>query len=261
MVHPGDVPTQIARLLVAVALPATAFLLGLLILDTLTGSRVKERLSGSSLGPHVQRFPSPLTATLALLGVVVFSVFGSTLLGTPRRSLDLDRERNLATAYSVALMLGACLTAQLLAAWSGREQMRLRAASLVLAVVLLAMAADDWLSWHERLEGVGGWTWTQLYAPVPGLGMVAGAVIGIHGARRARTYLLTGFLAWVGAAVLETFFWGSGEREQQPVSMAIEETLEMLAPIALAAGLGAVLLACIAASSASHGTSREPGSP
>lgn len=52
-----------------------------------------------------------------------------------------------------------------------------------------------------------------------------------------RVDLVLGFIAWVAAAGIETFLWGPGPLFQNPRTMPVEETLEMLAAISIAAGL------------------------
>ncbi len=175
--------------------------------------------------------------TAALGTTLLLLVFGSELLGSPPGTLDLDGEENLAALFSTALLAAAAVSALLLSAALDGAHRGQHLAAAVMAVVLAAMALDEWRALHERLEGLGGLSWTFWYAPVPLTAMVAGVVIGRALDRRARCYLLLGFIAWVAAAGTETYLWGPGPLFQDPRTMPIEETLEMLAAISIAAGL------------------------
>ncbi|MBJ7519202.1 MAG: hypothetical protein JHC84_05855 [Solirubrobacteraceae bacterium] len=169
--------------------------------------------------------------------VVLFAVFGSELLGTPVRGLNLDRERGGAALFSASLLATGSLSAMLLAEALRRWHRAARIAAVLMAAVLALMAVDEWSALHERLQWLGDLPWTYWYAPIPVTAMAAGVVMSRVLDTRARVYLALGFAAWVIAAVIETFLWGPGPLFQHPVTMAVEEVLEMLAAISLAAGL------------------------
>lgn len=175
--------------------------------------------------------------TSALVTTLLLLVFGSELLGPPADRLNLDGEGNLAALFSTALLAAAAVGALLLSAALNDAQRGAHLAAAVMALVLAAMALDEWRVLHERLEGLGGLSWTYWYAPIPLTAMVAGVVVGRALDRRARVYLVLGFIAWVAAAGIETFLWGPGPLFQDPRTMPVEETLEMLAAISIAAGL------------------------
>ncbi len=189
---------------------------------------------------------SKWVATLVWSCVGGFLLLNSQLFGPPNYWFNMDEEKNLATAFSVALMFAASIAAAMLATLAVRERSfsRLRiTAGYLLAAVLAAMALDDWFVWHEKLEGLAGLPWTYWYAPVPALAVAAGVVLGSALSSRSRLYLMLGFMAWLAAGVLETFFWGPDSLEfQSPVTMPMEEVLEMAAPIALFAGLSRAIV-------------------
>jgi hypothetical protein len=186
---------------------------------------------------------SPVIVAAVWACVVVFLVLGSEMLRDPPRWINLDRERSLPTAFTVGLMLAASLAAGLVAILTperGRAGWIWRGAPAVLALLLAFMAADDWFAWHERLQDLGGQPWTFWYWPVPATATLASAVLSTKADRRSAVYLALGFLAWLGAGVIETFFWGDGLEYQDPVTMPIEEVLEMAAPIAFFAALSRI---------------------
>ncbi|MFA9271528.1 MAG: hypothetical protein ACEQSX_12355 [Baekduiaceae bacterium] len=178
-----------------------------------------------------------MVLTTALGTTLLLLVFGSELLGPPAERLNLDGEGNLAALFSTALLAAAAASALLLSGALNGAQRGAHLAAAVMALVLAAMALDEWRVLHERLEGLGGLSWTYWYAPIPLTAMVAGVVVSRVLDRRARCYLGLGFIAWVAAAGIETFLWGPGPLFQDPRTMPIEETLEMLAAISIAAGL------------------------
>ena len=179
-------------------------------------------------------------ATVVWSCVGCFLVLNSKLLGPPSEWFNMDAEKNVTTAFSVALMLAAATAAAILSTLAAKEHSFGRSmiiAGYLLSAVLAAMALDDWFVWHEKLEGLAGLKWTYWYAPVPALAVAAGAVLASALPSRSRLYLMLGFLAWLAAGVIESFFWGPGSIAQSTVTMPIEEVLEMAAPIALFAGL------------------------
>lgn len=183
---------------------------------------------------------TPAVVGLVLAAVPVFLLLGSEVLWQPGRWWNLDTERNLPTAFSVSLVAGAALAAVAVgveARRRGRQPVRVVVSAFILAFVLAVIALDDWLVWHEKLEGIGGQGWTTWYLPVPLIAALSAAVVATALGGRARWYIALAFLAWLAAGAIETFLWGSGLVDQDPRTMPVEEILEMLAPIALFAGL------------------------
>lgn len=181
------------------------------------------------------RSPAVVIGTFG--AVVLLATLGSELFGTPDERLSLDREGGGAALFSAFLLATVSLSALLLAEALGHRDRAARNAGVVMAAVLALMAVDEWRALHERLQGIGGLPWTYWYAPLPVTAMAAGAVMFHVLDTRARIYLGLGFAAWVVAAAIETFLWGPGPLFQHPVTMPVEEVLEMLAAISLAAGL------------------------
>lgn len=177
---------------------------------------------------------SPAAIRLVLGLIVLLLVFGSELLGTPHPRLDLDRERTAGAALTAGL-LGTGAAAALLLSAQPRGWARL--AGAVLGMILAFMATDELLALHERLQGLGGQGWMTWYAPVPVIAIAAGGVLAVRMDARARQYLLLGVAGWLVAGFIEYFLWGPGPLFQDPVTMPIEEVAEMLAAMAIAAGL------------------------
>lgn len=171
-----------------------------------------------------------ILAAIGLLGVV-----GSDALGAPHPRLDLDAEYSAGAVLSTALLAGGAFGAALLA-WDEQGVGR-RVAASALAATLAFMAADELLSIHEHLRGIGGSPWVLWYLPVPGLAILCGLMLARDMDARARLYLALGVLGWAVAAGIEAFLWGDGPRFQDPRSLPVEEMSEMLAALAIAAGL------------------------
>jgi hypothetical protein len=125
--------------------------------------------------------------------------------GSPARMVfGVSQEANVPTAFSVALLLAAAIAHAVVGRLVGG---RTGTAFTVVALVLVALAFDDFASFHERLVVVAdligirdGYAWV-----VPGLLVAAGVVAvfvrlvtQVRG--RVRRDLLVGILLFLGAA-------------------------------------------------------------
>lgn len=181
------------------------------------------------------RARSPVVVAATLVLIAVLTLVGSHALGHPRRLLDLDLE------YTFPALLNACLlgVAGLTALTLGRlldAGAPGRRAALILAGTLLFMAVDEAVMLHERMSWVLGLHWTTWYLPV----MIAlvWAILSLGRAfPGARPLVFATLGLWVVSGVMEVVFWGPDLAQQHPLSIAIEESSEMLASLALLQGL------------------------
>lgn len=188
--------------------------------------------------------PLAVSAVLVAVGLAARLTVGTTEPAPlALRLLDVNRERNLPTAWSVALLLGCCAAAVRL----GRQRRR-EGWGLVAAVAAL-MALDEGVRLHERTEALGRvlagdalhFAWV-----VPGA-LAAGTVLlalvrALRGAPRVlrRRLGLAGALYLTGALLVETVSGVVldvvGRGVVYALANAVEEGLEMTgASLALAA--------------------------
>jgi hypothetical protein len=171
------------------------------------------------------------------------------------RWFDLGLENNVPTAWSVLLMLRIAVLAALLA-WAARVG---RAGWWAAAAVAAAMAADEWVGWHEHLRTPGAWLADQgLDLPtyawlVPGaLIALVGTLLAIAWSRRLPPHgrrLLVGALAVYAAGALG-FEAISGWADEHGASWrswsaltAVEETLEMAGALIAASAVATAVTA------------------
>jgi len=161
-----------------------------------------------------------ITVVVAALGLEARRSGGPYLL-------DLDGEANVPAVWSCFLLLAGAASAL---ATGRADRGGARWPWWPLAGLLLFMAADELLGFHEWIERATGTDWEMLYAPVMLVGAAAGA--GVLLRLRDHPRLAVGFLAaggaWALAQVLEALQWDGG----RPVDaygelMAAEEILEM----------------------------------
>ena len=171
--------------------------------------------------PLVARLGWVLVTLVAAAGLLhgLGAVFGGF------DAFHLDRERNAPAALSAAFLAAGGI-AFLAAVAKGR----LRPVSVGLAALLLLMAADELLEWHETLERRTGVDWQLLYAPVG----LAGALVWLlvmrqlRGDRTATVLLAGGAAAWALSQVLERVEWDGGRQVSgYGFMMPVEELLEL----------------------------------
>lgn len=162
---------------------------------------------------------------------------------------DVNSERNVPTAWSVALLLG-CAAVALSLTRRGREG---RSGWLLVAAVAGALALDEALSVHERWDDVGAavvgealhFAWV-----VPGVALAAVVGLGVLAALRRqpaevrRRLAAAGAVYLGGAVVLESVsglvLRAYGDRELYVAVTAAEEGLEMAGAALLLSALLAV---------------------
>lgn len=168
------------------------------------------------------------TAAALAASVLVSGLMGVAFLATGEanalRNFDLDAEHSYVSLWSALLLLAAGVTA-LLATRRG-----VGAGAVGVAVLLVAMAADEWFAIHEKLESTDSKDWQITYLPV----FVVAGVLGLMALRRLRRYpvpfalFLGGGAAWFVAQVLEFVQWdGFTARPGYVFMMVPEELLEM----------------------------------
>jgi hypothetical protein len=194
-------------------------------------------------------------ARVAQAGIVVLGVIGilHTAGAIDVPALDLDREYNVPSVYSAALLSCAAAAALFYGVVQIDDGPRIWSAVL-LAVLFLFLSADEFGQVHERLEVATGVDFEILYAPL----VVVCGVAWLLTLRRLwhrvgpRLLFIGGAAAWVIAQALEDLQWhdniGDGiHAHGYAVMMVFEELLEMegslmfclalLIPVALAAQL------------------------
>lgn len=206
-----------------------------------------------------------LYVTLAMLAAVVLGylhLLCADFTAGGVHWFDLDRERNLPTWYSGALYVvlacvacGAYFVERRRNA-EGEPCFRLPGLWLGVAGVALAVSLDDTTILHENLlwlkvrqlsDSVGGaWIhvtqWQLLYAPIIALTLVSFALLFVNrfcataDARWLAFAALGCLVLSLGIEGIRGIFKLSGE-EAYHLSALIEEELEMLAPIFLAAAI------------------------
>ena len=183
-----------------------------------------------------------VSLTLAVvLAVLVAGAWGDGRLG---ELLEPDAELQVPAFFSAGLLVVAGVLGVLLS--------RRGLGYLFLGMGLLAMAVDELVSVHERLEAGAGVDWQVLYLPAFGVA----AVVLVRLFRRTRQlvpaavlWLAGGMGCWVVSQVLEFVQWdGDVQRAGYRYLMFTEEILEML-------GTLAILLALLQLLAPSTGTS------
>lgn len=186
-------------------------------------------------GETLLGFAGP-AAVLALAAVIGLDLAGSHVFGTPSAAFDLDAEHNVPSAFSAGLFAIAALAAAGLrrATPAGAPG---RTAALALAVLLGWMAIDDLAMLHERMVGlIDAVHWIVWYLPVVGATIYA-AVRVSRAHPEARGPFLFTFGAWFLSGFIEMASWDEVRHMQPWGWVLIEETLEMLAALALILGL------------------------
>jgi hypothetical protein len=157
--------------------------------------------------------------------IVLFGLLHAVYTRTGQKLFNLDREMTPAAAYS-ALLLAVAGALYLVAV----VRRRIGASSLLLSGLLLLMAGDELLSWHERLEDWTGVDWELLYAPV----VLAAAFAWFKLVRDVRDQVATVVMLLVGAGcwgisqVLEALEWdGDVPQPGYHLMVPAEELLEM----------------------------------
>ncbi len=185
-------------------------------------------------------------AVLALVAVVGLDLAGSHVFGAPASAFDLDAERNVPSAFSAGLFAVASLAAAGLrrATAAGAPG---RTATLALAVLLGWMAIDDLAMLHERMVGlIDAVHWIVWYLPVVGATIYAAVRVSrVH--PEARGPFIFTFVAWFASGFIEMASWDEVRHMQPWGWVLVEETLEMLAALALILGLVRALRAVTAA--------------
>lgn len=188
-------------------------------------------------------------AGLALITLVGLALAGSHTFGEPSPAFDLDAERNVPSVFSAGLFAVAGLAA------AGVRRVTPpgapgRTAALVLAVLLAWMAVDDLAMLHERMVGlIDAVHWIVWYLPVVGATIYAAVRVSrVH--PEARGPFIFTFAAWCSSGFIEMASWDEVRHMQPWGWVLVEETLEMLAALALILGLVRVLRAATAAPAA-----------
>jgi hypothetical protein len=179
--------------------------------------------------------------------LVAFSIAGATVIvvvvalgilherGVVGRQFDLDAEFEIPAYVSSLLLVAAAVLC-----WaSGTTPAR-----IALSAFFLFMAADELLSFHERLEALTGLDWQTIYIPVVIVGGVAWwAAMRELPWRLSRALLLAGAMAWLAAGVLENVQWRNGDIKVAAYAelMVAEETLEMLGSLCFGLAFAAAL--------------------
>jgi hypothetical protein len=168
---------------------------------------------------------------IAWLGVV--ALFGSHLASDPTAAFDVDREFNLVSASSSAMLLSAAVLALLIAERRHRAGRPARLARW-LAVLLLFMAVDESATVHEAIELQAEIGWQTLYLPL----MAAAAIVWLLALRHvvlpraARLLFAAAAPLWVAAPLLEELefvgsFHSSRMVDSYELLIAIEELSEL----------------------------------
>lgn len=175
-------------------------------------------------------------ALVALMTMVGLDLAGSHIFGEPSAAFDLDAEHNVPSVFSAGLFAVASLAAAGLrrATPAGAPG---RTAALALAVLLGWMAIDDLVMLHERLVGlIDAVHWIVWYLPVVGATIYAAVRVGRAHPVARRPFLFT-FVAWFLSGFVEMASWDTVRNVQPWEWVLVEETLEMLAALALIIGL------------------------
>ncbi|MFT4549965.1 MAG: hypothetical protein ACI8XO_001133 [Verrucomicrobiales bacterium] len=167
-----------------------------------------------------------LVTCIALLGTL-----GTFALRAPQDALGLmalfhlDRELNLVTLFSAALLLTSGYLVYLLvkAGDSGR-------AIIGLAFLFAFMGFDEMLKIHETSEKLTGVDWQILYSPIILFAGAGWLLLFLRSAGVTRTLWVGGAACWVASQLLEAGQWGWGsdvETANYDSLMVCEELLEM----------------------------------
>ncbi|NUT54964.1 MAG: hypothetical protein HOQ03_03130 [Thermoleophilia bacterium] len=204
----------------------------------------------------LRRFVSVVTPARA--AGAVFAMIALVAIVYVRREsaadTGLDAEGNEAAYFSALLLVSAGAFVALAARHARPEGPAVP--WYVVSVLLLTMAADELLGWHETLERRTGVDWQLLYGPV----VVAAGVCALRmmWALRARPRVLATFVgggtAWLVAQVLEKVQW-SGDTLLHPGLIVPEELLEMTG----SALFGVAMLAVIDSAARGPAPAAQPG--
>lgn len=187
------------------------------------------------LAEILPRARSPIVVVCTLVLIAALTVAGSHALGDPQRLFDLDLEYTFPALLNACLLGAAGLTALTFAQLLERGAPGRRAA-LTLGGILLFMAVDEAVMLHERTSWVLGLHWTTWYLPV--IIALVWAMLSVGRAFPvARPLFYATLVLWVVSGLMEVVFWGPDLGRQHPLSIAIEESSEMLASFALLQGL------------------------
>lgn len=184
-------------------------------------SRRASRLE-ALVGPRVLRLGVALLAAVLAFGVL------HSLAVVVTDALDvfrLERELVPPAFFSAALLAAGGATFLVAAATK-----RLAATASMFGALLVLMAFDEVLRFHELLEQASGVDWQVLYAPVFLLGGIAALLVlrELRADRPPTVLLCAGAAAWVVSQVLEAVQWDGDTRVTgYGAMMPIEELLEM----------------------------------
>lgn len=174
--------------------------------------------------------PRRVAVLLVMTTVTLAAVIGLTRFGGGpllQSAFDPDAERRIPALYSGMLLVIAAAAA-LLSRHRGRS-------FVVLSAGLAAMAVDEVLAVHEKLEHYLALDWQLIYIPafLVALVVVIGVVRGMRrDAPRAVPVLAAGAACWIASQVLEAVQWDGGNKNPgYEVMMYIEEVLEMLGTV------------------------------
>jgi hypothetical protein len=168
---------------------------------------------------------------IAWLGVV--ALFGSHLASDPTAAFDVDREFNLASASSSAMLLAAAVLALVIAERRESAGLPVRVARW-LAVLLLFMAVDESATVHENVELQAEIGWQTLYLPL----IAAASIVWLLALRHlvlsqtARLLFAAAAPLWAAAPLLEELefvgpFHSSRMVDSYKLLIAIEELSEL----------------------------------
>jgi len=173
-----------------------------------------------SIDPVVKRVGWALLLAIFVFGAVhvVHALTGAVV------AFNLDQEKTGPAIFSALL-----LAAGGLAFLSAVLMRRTSRWTTPLALLLLLMAGDEFLLWHESLERSTGVDWQVLYAPI----ILAGGASALLVLWRLRggvaaAFLGLGCFAWAVSQVLEALQWdGDRINPGYRFMMPLEEVLEM----------------------------------
>lgn len=225
----------------------------------LSGSEVDPRPGGDATGTRTWRRPLPRLPQGLVIAAGVLALLS---LGLPNIAPDVDvlaapdspvreffgvaKEANLPTFFSVLVILAAASSQALVGRLVGG---RVGRAFAVTSVLLLAMAFDDFVSLHERLDSLGaavvpsgpeGYLWV-----LPGVLLALVVVAAFWQLGRslrgpARRHLLFGigvvFTAALGLETLNGYLDDSGRERTLQLFTHLEEFTENLGMIILLRG-------------------------
>lgn len=191
-------------------------------------------------GPY--RRQAVIIVTLTVLALVINAVFFITreagwLLSPEGEIRPHQGEWHLPVVISIYLSAHAGLATRHVGA---ALQGRLRTAATYLSYLFLWMAIDDFLAVHEKIERFSRIDWLFIYAPLMGLGALAGGYLVRHtrslpGTEPFRVFAVAGAAAWLISQILEAVgqFWDDAKYHAMELIVP-EETLETLGSAAFA---------------------------